>query len=726
MKLSRDWITRYVDLPPEAAEPPAGAAHRGVEAGMPDLAHRLTAAGLAVEYVEEVGGQVVFDVDVTTNRPDAMCHYGVAREASALYDVDLTPPPIAPEEGLGADGRSADGSGETTADAIRVTLEDGGCARFSARVVRGVKVGPSPRWLADALEAVGVRSINNVVDATNYVLWELGKPIHAYDLSTLAGPEIRVRLGRDGEKLVTLDGQERTVGPDVLLIADAERAVGIGGVMGELTTEVTETTTDVLIESAHFEPSVIRRSSKKVGLHTDASHRFERGADPELTAFGASRTAYLIRELAGGRVLPGVVDVRWDEGASWRREGTLVASRLARFMGLEVPREDVERWLTRLGFELEPLGDPGEGRWRVRVPSWRFYDFEACGEDGGVYEAYLFEEVVRMHGLAEIPSTVPPHRSTEPPLAAHLAARHRAQDHLVSCGYAEAINFAFHSREELAALPVLRGSGEAEGGAPRVMELANPLSELYAVMRRSLVPGLVASARFNQRRGAPAVRLFEVGRGFVPSSSGEKGAFPEEVELVSVVAGGNLGSPWERSRDIDFYDVKGVMESLAEISGVELTFRPARAVGLTPGATAEILLGDEVVGLLGRVEEEEAYPFYAAELRLSALVREDWFPQVEVPSRFPSVAADLTFTHPTSHTWSEIREAVEAARPEHLVSFRLLDRYSGKGVPEGSVNTTLSFLYQAEDRSLTHEEVNERQEEIARMLETRFGEGGGR
>jgi len=703
MKFSRNWIGEYVDL--------SAATNGEPEA----LSQRLTAAGLAVEYQEPAGDDVLLDIDVTTNRVDAMSHVGLAREVSTLYGLPLTLPSTALQE-----------SAEPVTDAVRITIEDGRCARFSARVVRGVKVGPSPEWLVRRLAAVGGRSINNVVDVTNYVLWELGKPIHAYDLATLAGAEIRVRAAREGETLVTLDGVSRKLDPEILVIADAERAVGVGGVMGGEETEVTGATVDVLIESAHFDPRAIRRGAQKLGLKTDASHRFERGADPEITAFAADRAARLIQEIAGGEILSGVLDVRHDPGADWVRRGRLDLARLDRFMGVAVDPAAVEAWLTRLGFELRAEGEgPGGKRiWQVRVPTWRYYDFAPTAPSGLCYEADLFEEVARIHGLDDIPATFPPHTRVEPPASAVQLARRRVQEHLAACGHAEAINFAFHDPPSLTALPSLASEERGEGGG--ALELVNPLSELYSVMRRSLLPGLLASARFNQRRGASAVRLFEVGRVFFPSTGGDD-PFPVEVEMVGLVAGGNLGSAWEHAVEIDFYDLKGAVESLAECFGRGLRFRAAPVTGMVDGTAAEILTrgegeeDEEVVGLIGRLAEEESYPLYAAELRLDFLAVATDIPQLTIASRFPGVAVDLTFTHALSVDWEEIRRAISEVRPRDLVAFRLKDRYTGKGVPGGAVNTTIAFAYNAADRSLTQEEVNERNQALAAELHHRFG-----
>jgi phenylalanyl-tRNA synthetase beta chain len=719
MLFSRDWLGQYVELPDDTAE----------------LARRLTGAGLAVEHARpsDDGSDVLLDVEVTTNRPDCMNHFGLAREVAVLLDRPLLSPRFTIEE-------SADPA-EAVAAAAAVTVEDpAGCPRFVARVVRGVVIGDSPAWLRKRLEAIGLRSINNVVDVTNFVLWELGQPLHAYDLAKLAGSQIVVRRARAnggaGERLVTLDGVERVLTPEMLVIADAERPVGLAGVMGGLDSEVTAATVDILLESAHFDRRAVRQASRTLGLHTDASHRFERGADPEACLIAADRAAALLAELAGGQVLTGAIDVRSDFPP--HHHGRLDLARLEAFAGVAIPAPDVERWLTGLGFAPKRVAANGSGTpaWDVTVPSWRIYDIEprpwvpASSSTpppiGEVYPADLYEEVLRLHGFDAIPAALPALGAPDAGASEGPARRQRLRDHLAACGLAEAIHFSFVDPAADAAFPSLRP-------AARPLRLANPISERTAVMRRSLVPSLVESARFNQRRGAAAVRLFEVATVFYEST----GDLPEQPEHLGLVCGGTVGTPWDRPAELDFFDLKGVIESLAEEFGVELGARPAELPGLLPGSTAELFVasgaggdrGDRPVGYLGRVAEGEGYPLYVAELAVDALsgsaggsaAGSTAARQVENPSRFPGISADVTLTHPLDVPWSEIRRAIEEHRPPNLVDFGLTVRYRGEGVPEGAVNTTIHFLYTARDRSLTQDEVNERQTALVGELERRFG-----
>jgi phenylalanyl-tRNA synthetase beta chain len=687
MLFASEWLARYVDLPEDPRE----------------TARRLTAAGLAVEKTEEVdGGGVVFDIEVTTNRPDCMNHFGVARELSVLLDRPLRAPGFDVEE-----------DEERTDSVAKVIVHDpAGCPRYAARAVTGVKIGPSPEWMKKFLEAIGSRSINNIVDITNFLLWEWGQPLHAFDLDKLTDRTVVVRRALAGEKLRTLDGVERTLDPSILAICDPAGATALGGIMGGGESEVTDGTVNILIESAHFDRAIVRRGARRLGMHTDASHRFERGVDPTGCALAATRAAKLMAELAGGRVLSGAIDVVAEEHLPQRRRGRISLAGLRGFAGAEIPAKAAERALAGLGFEPRPA-ESGDGlAWELTVPSWRIFDFEPRPEPPhDLYPADFYEEVMRIHGFDHIAPTLPAIPGSDGPRTPRQRVRDRAKDHLAACGFTEAVHFAFHDPEGDAAYPSLRPEA-------RPIRLANPLSERYSVLRRSLVPNLVETARFNQRRGASAVRLFEVATVFFDRP---EGGLPDQPEMVGLVCGGRVGNPWEREVDLDFFDLKGVVESLADALAVRLDVRPAVLTGLLEGSTAELLRDGEAVGYLGRVAQEEGYPLYVAEITMDALEGGTVSLFVDAPSRYPGVDADFTLTHSLETPWAEIEAVLRELRPEDLVSSYLKVRYRGPGVPEGAVNTTISFLYNARDRSLTQEEVNARQIALNQELERRFG-----
>jgi phenylalanyl-tRNA synthetase beta chain len=656
-------------------------------------ARLLTAAGMSVEGVEPVDGDEVLDVDVTTNRVDAMCHRGLARELAAAAGSALAPAAAEPEGARAA------------APARLVTIAAPAlCRRYVGIVVRGVRVGPSPGWLQRRLLALGLRPISNVVDVTNYVLWELGQPLHAFDLATLAEGRVVVREAREGERLRTLDGVERELAAGMLVIADAERAVALAGVMGGQDTEVGPATRDVLLESAWFDPLAVRRTARRLGMHTDASHRFERGVDPAGQLAAAERAAALLVELAGGREVTTAADVRGDELAP-PAPIALGAARLDRFVGQAIPPPEVERLLTAVGFEVVAAPAAAAAEWAVTVPSWRRFDvFE---------EADVFEEVLRLHGYDAVAPALPAVGGPDAPEPPAHALRRRVRRQLAASGFAEAIDWAFYGAAEDARFATSGAAGPA-------LALVNPLSERHTLMRRSLLPGLVEAASFNRRRGAAAARLFEVGHVFWRAEDGS----PRESEQVAVVCGGRLGAPWERPVEVDLFDLKGALEALAGDLGRRLVARPAAVTGFAPGRSATLHLegGEEAIGIIGQVDEPEgAFPLLAAEVATTPFLPLPAPPRVVPPSRFPAIAVDLTLTHALDVPWAALAAMVEERRPPELASFGLENRYQGAGVPAGAVNTTIHFVYNAADRSLTQEEVNERHRELAAALVERFG-----
>jgi phenylalanyl-tRNA synthetase beta chain len=667
MRFSRDWLAEYVELPESLEE----------------LSDALTAGGLTVEYTTPVGGDVVLDLEVTPNRPDCMNHLGLAREVSVLCGGALTAPRVDLDE-IDAE----------VDDAASVEVVDPAlCPRYAARVVEGVEVGPSPQWMQDRLEAIGVRPINNVVDVTNYVLWETGQPLHAFDLDRLAGSAIVVRRAAAGEQLVSLDGESRRLTADDLVIADRDRAVAVAGVMGGRDSEVVPQTRRVLLESAHFDRTSVRLTAKRLGLHTDASHRFERGADPAGCVKAVDRAAALLAQTGAGGVRRGTIDVL-DPSVLERRSVVVSPSRLDAFAGAHIDPDALAGWLAGLGFEVDRSDDEA---WSVLVPTWRRFDVERR-ED-------VYEEAIRVFGFDRIDSALPVSTGSDGPETVVQKRRRRLRQHLVGQGFAEAIHYSFISEEEDAGFPVLAGEG-----AP--VALANPLSERYSILRRSIAPGLAEGARFNQRRGAASVRLFEIGHIF-----GER-----ESEAVALVTGGPRGLPWDGVASSDLFDLKGVVDSVLEVFQVQLEVRAAELAGMRAGTGAELVDGEgRVVGWFAQWEDDGPFPLYLSELLCEALGSGGEASTVRVPSRFPGVSADLTLTHAAAVSWAELAATVRSAASAELVGFRLKDRYRGEGVPEGAVNTTIAFDYNAPDRSLSQEEVNERQSAVTRALQEHHG-----
>ncbi len=699
MKFSYRWLSDRADLSGLAAE---------------DVAQALTRVGMAVELVEEhqrADGELdhVFEVEVTTNRVDAMNHLGLAREAAVALERQLTPGDPGP---AGDPGKAGD-LGAT----VEVSCPEL-CSRFTARVIEGVTVGPSPGWLVEYLEAIGLRSINNVVDITNFILQDQGQPQHAYDLATLAEKRLIVRRAEAGEKLTTLDGQERTLEEGQCLICDPKGAVGIGGVMGGLETEVTEKTKTVLLESAWFDPVSVRKTSRAVGLHTDASHRFERGVDWSAALSANDRACQMIVDLCGGEILPGVIDLRAEEFLPQPSPIDVRTGQISRFAGTEINHDNAVRWLSALGFNVEAGADD---QITVTPPSWRTEDVERSAD--------VYEEVIRVFGFDNVPAELPAIAGSDAPETEMQQLLRRLRDRLVAAGYLEAIDWSFHddaTDQAFGALPL----GD---GANQPVRLVNPLSELYNVMRRSLLPGLVASARFNQRRGAEAVRLFEVGHIFGRYGKAPEGARAEvEVEALGWIGGGNDPSPWQRKSAYDFFDARGVLDALFDVIRLPFEVRPGEFAGMVAGTVAEVYVEGEKVGVLGQIDDGDetyAYPVFAAELLIEPLVRasDSLGLRVDAPSRYPSIEADLTLTHAHEVSWNQITAAIEgqeaAGKLPGLEAFWLRDRYQGKGVPDGAVNSTLSFRYGSTERSLTQDEVNEQHEALRGALQEAFGWG---
>lgn len=687
MQFSTEWLSDYVGLPKD----------------IDDLAARLTAAGLAVESIETRGTDQVLDIEVTTNRPDCMNHIGVAREIAVLTGKDLRAPLAELDE-----------SEPPAADLVQVEVEDRqGCPRYVARVVRGVKVGPSPNWLVKRLESIGQRAINNVVDVTNFVLWEYGQPIHAFDLHKVSGSRIVVRRASADETLVTLDGEERRLNDSMLVIADAERPMALAGVMGGLESEVDESSVDLLIESAHFDPRIVRTAAAAFDLHTDASHRFERGADIECCRRAADRVAALLVQIAGGQVLSGAVDVRSMEYDT-QLSGQLSLSRLIAFSGVEVPASNVGDWLSGLGFEVNETGNGEECVWDVEVPSWRYYDMRPDptqppgAPSGPVFPADLYEEVLRIQGFESLPASLPALGGPDLGSSDGHYRRERVRHYLTGCGYTEAITFAFHGEES--SFPGVVVDGEA-------IRLANPLSGRYSEMRQSMLTGLLESALFNINRGAESVRLYEVGHVF-------PGDAAPELETLGLVAGGGGSLPWDRTSQFDLFDLKGCLEGLARAAGAEMTVCPEEIAGFLRGTAAEIRFpeGDTRVGYFGQLQcDDLPFPLFAGELDLVAFVEAGTPAPVQAPSRYPGIRLDLTLTHPLELSWGELATMIAQERSPELVEFGLKDRYVGSGVPDGAVNTTIHFLYNSAERSLTQDEVNAQFDQLSAVLRGRFG-----
>ena len=678
MKISYNWLGELVTLTLNPKE----------------LGERLTMAGLAVEGVERIGDDHILDFDLTSNRPDALCHLGIAREAALVCGTSLTALPTTLNE---ADQRVE------TAAAVEV-LDPDLCPRYAARVVRGVRVGPSPKWLADRLESIGQRPVNNIADITNYVMFELNQPTHAFDLNLLRGQRIIVRRPRAGEQIITLDGFTRELAPEMLVIADAERAVAVAGVMGGADTEINERTTDVLIESAYFNPASIRHTARALGMDTEASYRFARGADFGAQVRACDRVAQMIAEIAGGQILTGVLDVY--PAPITRDEVSLREARIERLTGLKVPIERAAEILRKLGFEVELI--PVEKRLRATAPPFRV-DISR--------EEDLVEEVARHVGYDLVDVTLPAWSGAGQYLNGDKHRRN-VRRALTANGFDEAISFSFVSGERD---QVFRG-----GDGPAAT-LSNPIDVNQSEMRASLITGLLDAVQHNFNQGTRDIKLFEIGRVFRVAEADER---PFEREVLGLaMSGAVLPDDWRGSKQIELYDLKGAVEvvmSALNISG--FTIHRASVEYLHPGQSAVLAHDGEEIARFGRLHPRVAslykfrQPVFIGELEFEKLLA---LPADRVRysalARFPAASRDVSALVPDAVMWDDIERAVRDLGILEIVSVRVFDMYKGKEMPDGFHSLAFRVVYRGPGRTLTDEEVAGMHERVRALLEDRFG-----
>ncbi len=664
----------------------------------------------------------VLDVAITPNRPDAVSHLGVARDLAAVAGAELKRPNVALPEPGGA-----------AAEALSVEIEAPAvCGRYVGMLVRGVRVAASPPWLRARLEAIGLRPRNNVVDVTNYVMHEVGQPLHAFDLATLAGPQIVVRQTEGETRFTTLDGTERTLPDGTLMICDAERPVAIAGVMGGRSSEVSDATTDVLIESAYFDPTSIRKTAKALGMQTDASYRFERGVDPAGQVWAAARAAELIQHLAGGEIVPGVVDAHPVRAEP--REVTLRPSRLARVLGVEVPTDDVKRLLTAIGFEVsgggvvgsllsraEGLIEGADAGLTVVVPTFR-PDVER--------EADVIEEVARLWGFDRIPTpeaTTVPFAPPRPDRSARLRERVRA--HLVGLGFRELYT------NSLVPAPVAEAFADAElsGVEMDVAETVNAISREMNALRPSLLPGLLGAMAYNQNRDAGALRFFELGHvyGRADDPANPVAGYHEHPSLIVGMSGpAQLGGPDRSERAVDFFDLKGVVEHLLgalglpdveEIAGAEATERTAYRLFLEHDGHRLGVLA-RTSDALGEASGLQA-PVFFAELDWEALAGAAAArPPVRYApiSRAPAVERDLAVSVDRAAAVGPLIATVRDAGGDLLQSVRVFDLYEGEHVEAGKKSVAFALRFGAE-QTLTDKAVDQRVRAIVDRLGREHG-----
>jgi len=691
MKVLYNWLKEFVEL----------------TAAPEELRTRLSLSGTAVEALELTAAGPLLDAELTSNRADCLGHYGIAREAAVLYGLPLKRVDPHPRE-----------SGEQVATATRVQIDAPElCGRFTARVLRGVKVGPSPDWLRQRLEALGQASINNVVDATNYVMIELGQPMHAYDMELLSEKRLVVRRARAGEKLRTLDNIERTLTNEMCVIADAARAVGIAGVMGGGDTEIRSSSRTILLEAAWFDPISIRRTSKALGLRTEASMRFERGADMEMAETASRRGAELIQQIAGGEVLAGVVDVY--PGRTEPPQIELTRKEFLRLMGADVPDGEIEAILSGLGFTplrsdaaRSSVGSP-DAAWKCRRPSWR----------GDVTrEVDLIEEVARIYGVDKFPARLPPARLPAARLE-YAEADDRLREILIGLGY-----------QEIITIPIVDEQSDAmfrsENTSPA--RIANPLAEDASEMRSTGAVTMARTLEWNLNHGQRNVRLFEFGKTY-----GWNGTQPVETRIVTLGATGLAREKGiaETERAYVFADLKGDIDQIGHLAGGIawtaggpdwLHAAHAGKISLRADGTAARPVGH--AGQLSRRVSEKfklRQDAYIAELELEPLCAGYKSARAALQykplSRFPAVERDFSLILADGTTFAGIEEAIRALGVAEVSSIEAVDLFRGKNVPEGKFALLVRVRFESRQATLTEAQLTDFSSRILAALEQKLG-----
>jgi phenylalanyl-tRNA synthetase beta chain len=658
MKISLNWLADYIDIDRSAEE----------------VAEILSDLGFPCEGIEHPGDDTVIDVEITSNRGDCLGYIGIARELSAATGIEVKVPTVELDE-----------SDKDISELAGVQIEEPElCGRYTARIIEGVKVGPSPDWMKKRLEAIGLRSVNNVVDATNYAMIETGQPPHAFDYARITEGKIIVRRALAGERIVSIDGTQCDLDPDMLIIADPTGPVAIAGVMGGLDTEVSDETTTILLEDAHFDPVSIRTTSRRLSLPSEASFRFERTVDIEMIDWASKRTAQLITQAAGGKVAKGVADVYPARPA--RREVTLRLSRLNKLLGIEIPADKALRILLDLRFAPKVDGDVIT----CTVPSWR----------SDVYrEADLIEEVARVHGYSEIPTERKIHIEVVP-VDAHQKLAESVGAYLNGCGFYETISVDF-VENALAGL-------FAEAGVDSHLAVRDESRKSANLLRRSLIGSLLGVFRTNVNARNLPCRIFEIAKTFVPTV----GEMPVQKTKLSLVCDG------------DFRDLRGVIEGLVHSidRDAQVVLSPADLIWAAEGAT--ITVNSLMIGSAGIVARQvtdkldiDDVSVCAAELEFELLLSMTGeAAKVKPIPRFPAIERDLSIVVGEQVRWADIAEAVRSKACAELEDVQFVGIYRGKGIPSDKKCVTLSVRFRDEDGTLTHETVDGFQADIVASL----------
>src|ERR1039458_8137123 len=678
MKLSPQWIRDFVDLTVDNRR----------------LAEDLTNVGISVEGISGMGVDTVFEMEIGTNRPDAMNHYGVAREAAAIYELPLKQLSAVSDKSplLAKDARNGAPTASHDAPFPIAVEEPALCPRFSARVIRGTRIKPSPEKIAHRLQLLDQRPISNAVDATNYVLWEMGKPTHVFDMDLLEGGKIIVRKARDGETLKTLDGVERKLTSEDLVVCDAKKPVGLAGVMGGYDTMITEKTRNIVIESAWWDPGIVRKMSRRHGIHTDASHRFERGADFESTVLSCDLVAQMILESGGGELVGDVVDV--VSKAMDQAPVVLHVSDVRRILGEGLDSGLIYQLLKRLGFSLIPEGQSDE-QFRVHIPSWRL-DVER--------EIDVIEEIARLHGYDKFENTLPAYSGAVVELP-HAAMDATLRARALALGYNEAVSLTFISHADAERF-----------SSASVLELENPLSEEASVMRTSMAPGMLDMLAWNLNRDSENVRLFEMGR--VYEMRGGERVEPARACLGATLAAVKSSLPAAGALDVSkgehaaaveaFRSFKGDVENLLAAFGrSQLSFDRETAEYFHPGRSARVLMDGGVVAQFGQIAESVKaarklrQDVFLAELDLEQLyARGLRTVRFAALAKYPAVERDFSFVFGDEVEFEAMRRGVVGLGIAELREFKPVEIFRGGSIGAGKYSILLRAKLQSNEETL--------------------------
>ncbi len=641
---------------------------------------------------------IVLEIDLTPNRPDCLSIIGMAREIAGLQKTKLTHPEIRLPESF-----------HNISDFTSVTIIDPHlCPRYAASLVFDITVGPSPFWLQDRLASVGLKPINNIVDITNFVMMETGQPLHAFDFDRLAENRIVVRVAEEGETFITLDGKEHDLDPEMLMICDGEKPVALAGVMGGLNSEIEDDTTRVLLESAYFDPICIRKTSKKTGLNTDASHRFERGVDPNGTVTALKRATQLITEIGGGKLIEGIIDAHPNPTPD--KMIALSAKALNRRLGTYLSANDIEDYLKSIEFEVEKINDD---MLHVYPPSFRVDIIRF--ED-------LTEEIARLFGYNNIETTFPliPAEARQP--SKRIDSRDRVKHLMTGLGFVEAINYSFISKFSSDRLELT-----SDDPKRRVVDISNPLSEDQSVMRTSLIPGLLETMKYNISVQNKNLKLFEIGNVFF--NTGKEDSQPDEIEMLSGLwTGVRFDAAWlAKEVHCDFYDLKGAVEELLRRLGIAdskfMRIPPESCYYIKPGYSAQISVGNKRIGLMGELRPKVLQNYdlkqtgFIFELNFDQLI--DLIPDTisaRAISRFPSVSRDITLIINKDIEAFNVLRSVDDFNEALVENLHLFDVFEGDPIPKGKKSISFRITYRSSSETLEDERINQIHKNITDRL----------